>query len=740
MIFNWLKTHISTPEDANEAFDVIAKISPKYHAFDTETTGLHIILDKPFLYQFGFIDIATKRGWAYSVDIERQPKLAKQVIKNWQEYLAEGKHILLGANVKYDMNMVTNIGLPLMETVRVSDIQYWIRYGHDALSVKEGGPPLALKDYATKYVDRNARLHEHMLDTEKTQIAKRFNNQLKKSLANCKVPERYRETYKSITLSCLNDIFKDPIVETKDLPKDIAEAYDEWRLTLPFWLQRKVIGLVQSDDIPYNQLDRTTLIKYALDDIVWTLETFWKCYQAVKARDNMAGIILENKLVFPLYRMERVGFHVDLEYLEKARVTLKEYIIERRKLLKELTDAEFKIGQHAFIKNMMNEDFDWNLPSTGAAVVDLELSKLIRENPNNPAIKVMQLIQELRTLEKWYSAYIIRFQKTLEFYNTDRLYTQLNQVGTITGRFTSDFQQFPKEAIFKADGTEIFHPRKIIITSPNLGYKYLGYADFSQIELRFQAFYTILVGTPDLNMCRAYMPYQCHQKDGTKFDYTKPEHIKRWNEDWYLDEAPEEKWHPTDVHAATTIAAGYSKEDPNFKAYRTKIGKKTNFAKNYGAQLGKIKVMFPDKNEEECRRINDAYYLAFPGVKNYHQYCYNRASYSHTVNMFGVKYFNVSGHKLINFLVQGSAAFYLKTKLLELDNYIRSKKLKSRMQMNIHDEVDFEIADDELYELKNFQAIMENWPEGQVPIVAEPTYSITNWAEQIELKEVSDEV
>ena len=45
--------------------------------------------------------------------------------------------------------------------------------------------------------------------------------------------------------------------------------------------------------------------------------------------------------------------------------------------------------------------------------------------------------------------------------------------------------------------------------------------------------------------------------------------------------------------------------------------------KNYGAQLGKIKEMYPDKSEEECQRINDAYYKAFPGVKNYHQYCYN---------------------------------------------------------------------------------------------------------------------
>ena len=579
MIFNWTKWHISSAEEANEAFDKIAQIHPKYHAFDTETTGLHIIKDKPFLYQFGFIDEESKCGWAYSVDIERQPELAKAVIKNWHEYLAKGKHILIGQNIKYDLNMCINLGLPVSEDVQVTDLQFWIRYGNDALHTSEGGPPMALKDFATKYVDRNAKLHEHALKNEQSTIAKTYNNRLKAKVQACQVPPTLRSTYKSVTLSCLNELFKDPIFEITELPKDILDAYIEWKDSLPLWLQKKVITLVEPEHIPYNKLNREILIKYALDDIVWTLESFWKCRTACIARKNVHAVKMENALIFPLLRMERVGFKIDRKYLEESRKKLKAYIVERRQLLRELTGAEFKIGQHAFIKEMLANDFDWSLPSTGAGVVDMELSKLIRENPSNPAIKVMQLIQELRTLEKWYSAYIIRFQKVIEYYNTDRLYTQMNQVGAVSGRFTSDFQQFPKEAITKEDGTELFHPRKMVIVPKDEGFIGLGYCDFSQIELRFQAFYTILVGAPDLNLCRAYMPYKCHKKDGTKFDYTNPDHIKHWSDDWYLDENPEEKWIATDVHAATTIAAGYSKDDPNFKKYRTTIGKRTNFAK-----------------------------------------------------------------------------------------------------------------------------------------------------------------
>ena len=44
---------------------------------------------------------------------------------------------------------------------------FFIRYAHDALHVHEGGPPLALKEYAAKYIDRSAKTHEKLSDQEK---------------------------------------------------------------------------------------------------------------------------------------------------------------------------------------------------------------------------------------------------------------------------------------------------------------------------------------------------------------------------------------------------------------------------------------------------------------------------------------------------------------------------------------------------------------------------------------------
>ena len=735
--YHWNLVHIVTNQQANDMVSLFKHSSPTVCAFDTETTGLHIILDKPFLFQFGWICPNCMEGYAFAVDIERQPNLAKQVIKVWHKLVSKAK-LYLGHNVKYDLHMMINLGLPYT-TENVSDTMFYIRYAHDALHQSEGGPPLGLKEYSAKYIDRNAKSHEKLLDQEKTSKAKEYNNMLKRRLQSCKLPEDLKDKgYKSFTLSAIDDLFKDPVAEVSDFPEDVQQAYLDWKTKdLPLYLQNKVVQLVESDMIRYDTLNRENVIRYALYDIVWTLEIYAQTAPVIRARQQETAIKMETDLVFPLVEMERVGFKTDKEYLDKSRINLKQYILQQRKKLFELTQKEFSIGQHEVIKEILTQDFNVNTTATNATELDLVLSNLIIENKDNPAIKVIQLIQELRTLEKWYSAYIVRFLKDLIF--TDRLYTTINQVGAVSGRVTSNFQQFPRDPILKEDGTELFHPRRMVTISGG-DYDGIIYCDYSQIELRFQALYTILVGHPDLNLCRAYMPYKCHLKDGTEFDYTNPEHIKRWKEEWYLDENPEERWEPVDVHGATTTAAtGLRKGDPGFKEARYAIGKRTNFAKNYGAQYRKIRQMFPDKTEEECRRIDQAYYTAFPGVKEYHNYCYQRALESYTVNLFGIKYYNVSGHKLINMLIQGSAAFFLKWKIRQLYDYCKSHNIKSRWQMQIHDELSWEKhKDDPLEVFIEMQNIMNDWSDTLVPIVAEMDATKTTWADKKGIEGIDD--
>jgi DNA polymerase-1 len=233
------------------------------------------------------------------------------------------------------------------------------------------------------------------------------------------------------------------------------------------------------------------------------------------------------------------------------------------------------------------------------------------------------------------------------------------------------------------------------------------------------------------------MPDECHRKDGTQFDYKINEHIKAaYDGTWHYNES-DEPWTPTDVHGATTKAAfGIDETHPDFHDLRY-VGKRVNFAKNYGAQFGRIKVMFPDYDDETIHRIDDAYYKAFPGVKKYHDYCYKIVQLqAYTPNLFGVKYYGLSGHKLINCLVQGSGAYLLKERIKAVDDYIQRHKLKSRMQMQIHDEISYEIYPGEEQHVKEFQKIMQEFSDGIVPIVADLEFTTTSWADKYECEEI----
>lgn len=200
-----------------------------------------------------------------------------------------------------------------------------------------------------------------------------------------------------------------------------------------------------------------------------------------------------------------------------------------------------------------------------------------------------------------------------------------------------------------------------------------------------------------------------------------------------LKDAEKENWTPTDIHGKTTEhATGLTPDDPDFKRLRNKIGKVVNFAKNYGAMRGQIAAMFPGYSAEEIDRIDASYYNAFPGVKQYHLYCERRATeHAYTSNLFGTRYYNVPGHNLKNYLVQGSAAIMLKKKILEVYNYLHEEAPEAKLMMQIHDEIIIlwpkDTPKDKILRVKE---IMEDWPELQIPIVADVEYTTTNWADK----------
>lgn len=707
-------------------------------AFDTETNGLNIKTCTPFLYQAGFLlgqSIIT-----YVVDLEKHPALGRQVILATHE-LAKRCKYFAGHNIKFDMHMLANIDLSY-DGDNLLDTQICIRLAHDSLTPANGGPPMGLKEYAAQYIHRGAKLHEHALSAERTKLSKTYNVMLTNRLKGFPNPP---EGYKSWTKGALEDIFKDVISTYQDLPPDLQQVYELWYKSLPEEVtSRMTTPLVTSKDIPYNMLDRESVKSYGHMDIYYTLMLYLTTIPVIKTRKNMNALELECSIIKALWSMERVGFKINKEYILESKERMYNYIIKRRKDIIRLVGRTVAIGQHAVIKELLNTKFGQNVTTTNADELDVLLSKLKHDDIGlglyEDVVDFIETIQELRTLEKWYSTYLLRFIN--EMRTTDRAYTQIHQVGTVSGRVTSDFQQFPKYGILDKDGNELFNPRQMVVVSKDEGFVGLGYLDYSQIELRLQAMYTILVDHPDLNLCRAYMPYQCHRSfDHKPFDYTNANDLATaYTDKWLLDE-DETEWVPTDVHAATTHVAfpDVDMHSDEFKKLRGKVGKRVNFAKNYGAQFSRIKQMFPDYDDDTIHKIDDAYYTAFPGVKAYHAYCYNLASQSsYATNLFGIRYYGLTGHKLINTLIQGSGAYFLKLKMLAVHNYLKENNCKSRYQMNIHDEMSFEIYEGEEHILYDLQQIMQVFEDTLVPIVADLEVSTTTWAEKKEVGGIED--
>ena len=726
-MLNW--THIEiTPDNADEVISTwvedLKSGQVEVAGFDTEGSGLHIIKDRPFLFQCGYNK--GRLGYTFIIQLDIYQDLGIRIISVWNNLIRQAP-IYAAHNVKFDLHMLTNIEVPYTGK-NITDSMFWIRLASNAVPTRKGGVNLKLKAFAKKYISSSAADMNKLLDKEKTEITKGYNMLLRKRL--------------KWSAKKLKDFFDDKLHDVNDLPVECRVEYEEWKFyDLPAYMRDVVTGYVDKDQIRYNVLNRKNINYYGHLDVVWVIETILMCKPIVEVRNNMRAIEYENSNIYPLLEMERVGYKIDTKYLLDCKIKMKEYILNRREDLQLIAGIpDLKCGQNAVILKAL-QDMGAEITTTNADdlyeyVADREI-----EHGRDNIIELIEILQELRRLEKWYSTYLMRFINDID---TGMIYTSIHQVGAASGRVSSDFQQFPKEGILSITGEELFQPRRLILTKNSEEYWGTIYLDYSQIELRFQALYTILVKDADFNLCRAYMPYECISATGESFDCKNYKHIKRaYSEPWYLKEDNTTIWVPLDVHGATTkIAFSIDETAENYHELRY-LGKRANFAKNYGAKRPQIRRMFPSLTEEAITKIDEAYYIAFPGVKSYHNYCYKIATVSASVgNLFNVNYYGVSGHNLINMLIQGSAAYFLKWKIAEVHKYLKSVNAKSKIVMQIHDEIQIMAhRDDDIEIFFKIKEIMENWEDAYVPIIADMEVSTTTWAEKFEIttrKELQD--
>ena len=653
--------------------------------FDTETDGLHLKKSKPFLLTMTFED----KSYAFDLTVLRPNDI--QTHFDCMEHF----EYVIGHNIKFDLHMLRNYGVNYKYS-NLTDTMIMARLALDT----DATMSLALKQLAKKYLGENSGEDEKIIKTSLTAIKRKNTAELKLLL------KEHGKTKKWFD-SCV----KDTLFEISDLG-DFAEPFEKFIEEHPEPTYADVYKNYKKE-----------MLSYAMKDTELTMELAKKMYPVLRVRDQKAIFDTENEAIMPLFRMESVGLNIDREYLEESRQKLKSYILKRRAELQDLAGEPLKVGQHKRIKELFEEKWSITMSSTD--------EKHLKEVENGDSQQFATIIGELRTLEKWYSAYIIRLQQASEY--DGRAYTQINQATAVTGRVSSDFQQFPKYDIKDNNGNQLFHPRRMGITSGG-NYNSIYYLDYSQIELRVQANYTYDISGGDMNMCRAYMPHECVSASGSEFNPIEDRHTI-FSEKWFTKENRALQWKPVDLHSATTKEAFPELEEgtPEFKKARG-YGKATNFAKNYGATTNALITQFGfDKATAE--KLNNAYYTAFPKILDYQKLVrstYNRKGFVR--NRYGRRYYLGNSrfvYKLYNYIIQGTAADMLKEKIIEVDKLLLP--YRSRFQMNIHDELSFEIADGEEFLIPYLKKIMEEVDWMTIPVVADVEVTYTNWAEKQEV-------
>lgn len=732
---------------------------PVVGGLDTETTGLHIKKDKPFLIIFGWLfpNRQTGRVFSFYPTISNL-KILLRIMKKL--------HWIVIWNATYDLHMLRNIGF-CYDFVNILEGVALARLTKESLSGQDKESSLKLKDVGITHVSRQAGDSEKLVKAELRRINSERQKLLTVALKQFPLPVELGGGFykngkpKTWTKKAVEDFLKDPTHDVEDLPEEIREVFIEWKKACPPATYYDVY--LENPEV---------MTRYAQDDVITMLEFYRMAVPVLKSLGQVKTLKRENQLIYPLLRMERNGIKVNREYLETSRKKLKAEIKRKRERLAEIAGERLTPGQHQRIIQIYKTKWNITLPSADKK----QMKDVIRRYKGAPK-EMAETIQSLRRLEKWYSTYCLRILEASEY--DGRYYTQFNQCGAVSGRFSSDAQQFPKERILTDEGYayekehgewtapeeyELFYPRKAFVPTDagmESGYTSIWYCDYSQIELRNQADYTLHVCGGDLNLCRAYMPFKCYDKDGNEYDYKDPVKRKEWKTKEWFDENGN-PWVKTDVHSETThnslVILGYVCEEKYksyyapedmpvenrwvgdkvdekaFKMARYK-GKIFNFMANYGGGL-RAAIDQLDLPENIAKALIAGYKQAFPGVKIYQQKVEMKFRKCGGVrNRYGRLYFldpeNARfSYRLSNHLIQGTCADMLKDCIIKIDRLLQEKMAKSRMLLTVHDELQFEIWKGEEWLIPLILQIMEDQEWHWVPIVCDAEVTYTNWAEK----------
>lgn len=424
----------------------------------------------------------------------------------------------------------------------------------------------------------------------------------------------------------------------------------------------ELIGKKGKDQLNMRDVALPVIAEYAAEDADITLQlkdAFNPMLDETGVRKLFEEV--EMPLVNVLSDMEAEGISIDKSSLAELSKTLETDIQLVEKEIQTMAGSSFNISSPKQVGEVLFDVLKivdkpartkTGQYSTGEDV----LSKLESKHP------IVRRILDYRELVKLKNTYVDVLPSMVNP-RTGRIHTSFNQVVAVTGRLSSDNPNLQNIPIRTERGREIrkaFIPRSKEFT--------LLSADYSQIELRI-----IAELSEDKGMMDAFISGE-------------------------------------DIHAATAAKVyGIALKDVTSDMRRN--AKMVNFGIIYGISAFGLseRLNIP---RSEAKSIIDNYFMQYPGIKDYMDECIvsarekgyvetilGRRRYLRDINSANATVRGFAERNAINAPIQGSAADMIKVAMINIHHDLNPKKFKSKLLLQVHDELVFDVHQDEVDEV-----------------------------------------
>ena len=383
---------------------------------------------------------------------------------------------------------------------------------------------------------------------------------------------------------------------------------------------------------------------------------------------------IEMPLTRVLYAMEKEGVYCDKAVLQKIADETEAKINALSLQIYEIAGMEFNINSPKQLASVLYDELGLKAGKKRSTAADV-LEKLVHVHP------IIPLLLEHRKYQKIYSTYAIGLAKHI--LADGKIHTLFNQIQTQTGRLSSSEPNLQNISVRNEEGKGI---RKAFVASE--GHVLLS-ADYSQIELRMLA----------------------HMADEEQM-------IDAFN-------------HDIDIHTKTAMQifdVSHDEVDANMR----RSAKTVNFGIVYGqSDFGLSEQL--GISRKEAHTFIEKYFASYPKIKTFMDatiaYCeehgyvktlYNRRRYIKEIADKNYMMREFGKRAAMNAPIQGSAADLIKMAMIHIYQKMQEEKVKSRMILQIHDELIFDVCEDEIDKMTQIvEEGMQNVMKLKVPLIAQ---------------------